>query len=130
MDDDRSGKLNLSEFSKAMRELRIGLQSNDIQKLFKAFDINNDNEISYPEFFKIICGDMNEFRKQLVDRVYDKLDRNHDGTVTIDDIKDVYNASKHPDVMTKRKTENEILSEFLDTFEQHYSIIVRCEIIK
>lgn len=130
MDDDRSGKLNLSEFSKAMRELRIGLQSNDIQKLFKAFDINNDNEISYPEFLKIICGDMNEFRKQLVDRVYDKLDRNHDGTVTIDDIKDVYNASKHPDVMTKRKTENEILAEFLDTFEQHYSIIVRCEIIK
>ena len=37
----------------------------------------------------------------------------------------VYNGSKHPDVLTGKKTEDDILTEFLDTFEMHYSLNVR-----
>lgn len=125
MDDDKSGKLNYQEFAKAMKELRIGLQEEDLKKLFKLFDLNKDGEISYPEFLKMICGEMNDFRKQIVDEAFKKLDRTGDGVVTIDDLKDWYSASRHPDVITKRKTESEILAEFLDTFEQHYSILVK-----
>jgi hypothetical protein len=32
------------------------------------------------------------------------------------DIKGVYNASRHPDVIAGKKTEEEILYEFLQTF--------------
>jgi hypothetical protein len=128
MDDDKSGKLDYHEFSKAMKELRMGLQETDLQKLFKLFDLNKDEEISYPEFLRMVCGEMNEFRRQIVDQAFNKLDRNKDGVVTIDDLKDWYNASRHPDVITKRKTESEILDEFLDTFEQHHSILVRVRV--
>ncbi len=124
MDDDRSGKLDTHEFTKAMKELRIGLSDSDIERLFNLFDMNRDGQISYAEFLRIVTGEMNETRKQLVEAAFKKLDKNGDGVITVDDLKDVYKASRHPDVVAKRRTEGEVLAEFLDTFEQHYSILV------
>lgn len=37
------------------------------------------------------------------------------------DIKGVYDARKHPDVLSGKKTEDEILGMFLDTFEVHHA---------
>ena len=39
----------------------------------------------------------------------------------LDDIKGVYNAKNHPDVRAKKKTEDDVLCEFLDTFEAHHA---------
>lgn len=38
---------------------------------------------------------------------------------------DLYNAKQHPDVKTGKKTEDDVLMEFLETFEQHHSLMVR-----
>lgn len=35
-----------------------------------------------------------------------------------------YNAKHHPDVKTGKRSEDEVLMEFLDTFEQHHAIRV------
>ena len=48
---------------------------------------------------------------------FDKLDRDGSGVIDINDIKGVYNARNHPDVKSGKKTEDEILGEFLETFE-------------
>ena len=69
-----------------------------------------------------VVGEMNNYRKDLVKRAFNKLDRNGNGVVEIDDIKSFYNAKFHPDVKTGRKTEDEVLAEFIDTFELHHSI--------
>ena len=52
-------------------------------------------------------------------KAFKKLDRDNSGVVEINDLKGVYNAKQHPDVKSGRKTEDEILAEFLDTFEIH-----------
>lgn len=65
---------------------------------------------------------MNAFRRGFVQKAFNKLDRNRNGVVELDDIKGVYNAKNHPDVKLGKKTEEEVLSEFLDTFELHYSL--------
>jgi len=57
-----------------------------------------------------------------VRRAFDKLDANKNGIIEIDDIKGVYNAKFHPEVKAGKKTEEEVLFEFLDTFEMHHSI--------
>lgn len=53
------------------------------------------------------------------------MDKDKSGTLNIDDIKGVYNAKFHPDVKAGKKSEEDILGEFLDTFELHYSLNVR-----
>ena len=55
-------------------------------------------------------------------KAFQKIDKNGNGIIEIDDIKASYNAKQHPDVKSGKKTEEEILSEFLDTFELHHSI--------
>ena len=40
------------------------------------------------------------------------------GFVDVDDIADKYNAKTNPDVMSGKKTEKQVLKEFLDTFDQ------------
>lgn len=39
-------------------------------------------------------------------RAFKKFDKDNSGTINIDDLKDVYNASKHPDVKAGKKTED------------------------
>ncbi len=68
---------------------------------------------------------MNNFRRSLCEKAFKIMDKDRSGVLNIDDIKGVYNAKKHPDVIKGKKTEDEVLGEFLDTFEQHYSLSVR-----
>lgn len=65
---------------------------------------------------------MNDFRRALVEKAFRKLDKDSSGFLDIDDIKDLYNASKHPDVIQGKKTEQQILMEFLETFEAHHNM--------
>jgi hypothetical protein len=67
-------------------------------------------------------GKMNDKRKNTVILAYKKLDKDGNGVINIDDIKGRYNAANHPDVKMGKKTEEDVLYEFLDTFEQHYSL--------
>lgn len=53
---------------------------------------------------------------------FKRLDRNGNGDIELDDIKGSYNASQHPDVKMGKKTQDEVLYDFLDTFEQHYAL--------
>ena len=69
-----------------------------------------------------VIGEMTAFRKALVRRAFDKLDKNGNGIIEIDDIKSFYNAKHHPDVKAGKKTEDEVLAEFRDTFELHHSL--------
>lgn len=65
---------------------------------------------------------MSPFRKDIVKKVYKKLDFNDNGTVESDDVKHFYNAKNHPEVRKGRKTEQEVLQEFMETFEAHHQM--------
>jgi Ca2+-binding EF-hand superfamily protein len=54
---------------------------------------------------RIIRGDLSDYRRQLVERAFKKLDRDGSGIVEVSDLVGVYSAKKHPAVMDGRKTE-------------------------
>jgi len=67
--------------------------------LFEEFDTNRDGTLNIDEFLMAIRGELNDFRKALVEKAFRKIDRDSSGFIDIDDIKDIYNASKHPEVI-------------------------------
>jgi Ca2+-binding EF-hand superfamily protein len=119
-DDDRSGSLDKEEFKKAMHDFRIGLNPAQVAKAFDIFDRDGSGSISYDEFLRSIRGQMNEGRKALCKTAYSIMDSDRSGQLDINDIRQTYNAKQHPDVKAGKKTEDEILLEFLDTFEDHF----------
>lgn len=68
---------------------------------------------------------MNGYRRGYAEKAFKIMDKDKSGVLNIDDLKGVYNGKKHPDVIAGKKTEDEILGEFLDTFELHYSLSVK-----
>ena len=119
-DDNGSKSLDAQEFKKAMSDFRIGLNDQQVLTAFKIFDRDGSGEISYDEFLRSIRGSMNPRRVALAKKAYNIMDSDKSGQLDINDIRQTYNAKQHPDVKAGKKTEDEVLGEFLDTFEDHY----------
>jgi len=85
--------------------------------VFKFFDADGGGTITYDEFLGGLRGELSTRRAQLVLLAFDILDADKGGFVDIDDIADKYNAKTNPDVMSGKKTEKQVLKEFLDTFD-------------
>ncbi len=120
-DDDRSGNLGMDEFKKAIHDFRVGLRPEQSEKLFGIFDRDGSGAIDYDEFLRGVRGGMNEFRQGLAMKAFAIMDKDGSGIIEIDDIRQKYNAKHHPDVKAGKKTEDEILYEFIDTFETHHT---------
>lgn len=121
-DDDNSKDLDMYEFKKAVRDFRVSLEDRDSERLFRIFDRDGSGRIDYEEFLRGVRGEMNQFRVNLCKKAFNIMDKDRSGILDLDDIKQAYNAKSHPDVKAGKKTEDDILMEFLDTFEAHYGI--------
>lgn len=78
--------------------------------------------MNFDEFLRHVVGEMNPTRKQFVAQAFAKLDRDGSGEVDKHDVTGIYDPSNHPDVKAGKKTGEEVLADFLDTFEIHSSI--------
>jgi calcyphosin len=85
--------------------------------LFKAFDTDCSGGIDFDEFIVRVRGPMNDRRKSMIKLAFSRLDKNGNGEVEPDDIISTYDASRHPDVLAGKRTADDILREFLDTFD-------------
>lgn len=123
MDDDHSGSLSFTEFEKGLRETGFvgddALSKQDVQQLFAQFDADSSGSISYEEFLCSIRPPLNVMRTKLIEAAFAKMDVTKDDQVTLEDLKKVYNVKHSPDYINGRKTEDEILREFLGKFEQN-----------
>merc|ERR1740133_797425 len=92
-----------------------------VGKGFTLFDRDGSGEISYEEFLRMVRGEMNPTRKKIAMQAFKIMDKDGSGLLDINDIRGTFNATQHPDVKAGKRTEDEILGEFLDTFEDHYN---------
>ena len=123
-DKDKSGTLSREELNNCLTKLGIQLSPHNFDKLFKLFDTNKDGHISHQEFARTMIGEMNQTRADVVEKVFRRLDKDGDGVIDVNDISGIYDTSKHPDVVSKKKTEKQILAQFLDMFEMNFCVIV------
>ena len=71
---------------------------------------------------------MSQERHALVMKAFNKFDKDGSKVINVHDLKDSYDVSKypqnsrmHPDFLSKKKTKEQILKEFLLTFEIAHS---------
>lgn len=60
---------------------------------------------------------MNQFRLNLIGKAFQRMDKTGDGTITFEDLKDVYKVNKHPRYLSGELTEAQAFREFLDQFD-------------
>ena len=127
IDDNNTQTIDYGEFKKCCKEFDFGLSDKQIQMAFASFDRDNTGEIDYDEFLRTIRGEMNDFRRNLVNQVFNKLDINGNGEISFDELQAKYNAGNHPEVLSGKKTEEQVLKEFMDTFQDTYNYLCGTE---
>ncbi|ROT68865.1 Crustacean calcium-binding protein 23 [Penaeus vannamei] len=117
LDDDGSHALSKSELTDVLHQFGLAVSDDDVSEIFSGFDEDESGSINYNEFLDKLRPEMTEDRVAVVEEAFAKLDQSGDGVVTLDDVKDTYDASHHPRVLSGESTEEEILLKFIGRFE-------------
>jgi len=117
MDDSGDGELQFDEFRKALKEMEFDLSDKDIHSLWDHFDVDQSKSISYEEFVQGVRDPLNTRRLGLISLAFEKIDSDGSGVIEAHEVASKYDASMHPDVIAGRKTKDQVLREFLTTFD-------------
>ena len=74
-DVDKSGQLDIEEFTKCCRLNNLGLSEPEVKLLHGHFDRDRSGGISYDEFLRVVRGRLAPVRKQIVKKIFDVLDK-------------------------------------------------------
>ncbi len=127
LDENNTQTIDFDEFKKCCNDYNFGLNDNQIEIAFSSFDRDNTGEIDYDEFLRTIRGEMNDFRKNIVNQVFNTLDINGNGEISFEELQAKYNARNHPEVLSGKKTEEEVLKDFMNTFQDTYNYLCGTE---
>ena len=83
----------------------------------KYYDVDGDGNVSYEEFLRGLRDEMTPRRANMVNKVFQMMDRDGSGVIQMADIIQIYDVSMNPDFIQQRKTKEQILNEFLSNFE-------------
>lgn len=83
----------------------------------KYYDIDGDGNVNYEEFLRGLRDDLTPRRAAMVAKAFDILDVNGSGQIDFKDVADMYDVSCHKDFIEGRKTKEQIVGEFLNTFD-------------
>ena len=124
LDENSSKKISFDDFQKLFKVYRYDLSETEINNLFNYFDNEGNGYIKYNEFIKELCGNLNQFRKNILKQVFNKLDKNEKGYITVGTIRHEYNPKGNPLVRQGKRGEDEILAEFLDVLEYYFNLLI------
>ncbi|KAF1794164.1 EF-Hand 1, calcium-binding site [Phytophthora cactorum] len=127
-DADGDGKLTLGEFRRALQnsyETTSGTTPNnaplsdaDLRGLFRHLDVDRMGSVLVEAALDLVRGTMSTRRLRHVHAAYQTLAR-ETGTSFLDacDVVQRYDASRHPEVIAQRKSEEQCFREFVENFD-------------
>jgi Ca2+-binding EF-hand superfamily protein len=122
-DEDNTRVLTFDNFYKYITNFLIPISRNDAKALFKLYDKKNIGEINYDSLINSLLAKFSESRRNLVNNAFNKLDEGRKGVLNMSVIRGGFIPSGHPDVINGKKTEQEVLAEFLDNFDYHFNLL-------
>ncbi|BBM97238.1 hypothetical protein MPTK1_1g04120 [Marchantia polymorpha subsp. ruderalis] len=105
--------LDIADFKEFLSYTNTRLNPEEMTLLMKTH-CPDDKCFSFMDMMEKIRGTWKKHRERLVNFAFKKLDKEGSGKVSIDRVKEMYNAAVHPDVMCDRITKEEALQEYLD----------------
>ena len=118
-------KISFSDFILVLKIQHLNIDINSSKKIFNMFSIIQD-EKSYLDFYSFMRTykkELNEYKLNIVEEVFSKIDIKGTNKINLNELKMKYDASRHPDVLNGKFSEDQKIMEFLDCFELCYNIL-------
>ena len=116
-EDKTTNTTNLETLLSTIKLLQLDINPDDIINFYACLDYTQSGKVSTDEILRVIVGEISERRKISIISKFGEMDKNKTGYLPILFLKKVYNAKFHPDCFLRKKPENEVLDEFMFTFE-------------
>uniref|UniRef100_A0A7S1M7Y2 EF-hand domain-containing protein n=1 Tax=Neobodo designis TaxID=312471 RepID=A0A7S1M7Y2_NEODS len=122
IDRDRSGALSAKELVQFLDKLGLRLTPYDADVLIAAFDRNGDGAVSLQEFCRAVRGPMSSTRAALVTQAFRQIDSDGSGSLTLPELTERYDASKHPEVIAGRLTAEQVVADFVAPWDTRMNV--------
>eukprot|EP00659_Diplonema_papillatum_P020692 gene20692-31883_t len=120
MDDNGNKMLDKHELKEGFQTYQVSLTAHEVDLIFAYFDQDGNGQITVTEFVRGVRGPMtNPRRLQIVKMAFSRLDKDGSGVVTMNELVDVYDTTKHPQVVTGEKTPREALQDFIEDWDKN-----------
>lgn len=117
MDEDDNRRLSKDELQIGLEHYGLYMSNDEIDQLMDALDKDKSGKMNLTEFLVAMRGDINQRRQKMIEMAFKVLDKNGNGTITIEDIQSAYNVSHDPDVLAGRVEPDQALEMFLGQFD-------------
>ncbi len=120
LDKQNTYLLDFNQFQSFYKDF-IGSNYEEIREAFQYFDDMQIGKIKYEEILSLIKGDLPEIRKNLIVNLFNSLSSNTSGKYVEESIiKEKFNTRYHPDVISYKKTDMDVLTDFLNDFNLYF----------
>jgi len=118
-------KISLNDFILVLKIQHLDLDINSSKKIFNLFSIKIGEEsfLNFYTFMRTFKKELNEFKLNIVEEAFSKIDIKGEDKININVVKMKYNAKNHPDVLNGKYSEDEKILEFLDCFALCHNIL-------
>lgn len=123
LDENNEQELDIKMFNQICREFEFGLTNEEIEELFISFDKEERGLVNYDDFIRILRGELNEKRKELIHNVFKHLDIDNKGELAIDELLSIYNPRPSLECKEQKKTEEEAMKIFEESLKGNHKYL-------
>ena len=123
LDENNEQEIDLNKFKQICGEFDFGINNEDIEELFISFDKDEKGTINYDDFIRILRGELNEKRKDLVQNIFKHLDIDKRGELTIDELLNIYNPKQSLEYLEQKKSEVEAMRIFEESLKGNHKYL-------
>ena len=116
---DGKSKVSREDFVKWFKELSITLPNQDMDTLLAFFEKDQDGYCHFEEFLTAVRGKPNARRQAIIDKAFLKFDKEGNGIIDVTEIRQVFNCTKHPKVVSGEMSEEQVFAMFLKNFNDY-----------
>lgn len=122
MGTTEDGVLSPRELKFGLRDMGIELTPTELSALVSVLDSNQDGSVDIEGVLTTLRGGQLSIRRQrLIEKAFQLMDPTGSGSITLDDLRDNYDAGCLPRVRTGKKSREQALNEFLREWEPQVS---------
>ena len=123
LDENNEQELDIKQFTQICDEFDFGLTDEEIEDLFASFDKDEKGMVNYDDFVRILRGELNDKRKDLVQNVFKHLDVDNKGAIPIDELLSLYDPRQSLEYVRERKSEDEAMKIFEDSLRGNHKYL-------
>ena len=109
LDDNSDYQITKAELYKAYKEAGIAISNEELDKIIKSLDFDNNGYIDYEEFIRMCIPKEKLFTEANLENAFLLFDKDKKGFITPSEITDFIQSNKNINEKTKKKIKKEIL---------------------